>query len=151
MTQALLWRQWLMKTRAAGSTVAELVSPVLLICMLVVAYGLVHPDHHPARVIWLTIHLLESQRSRCPCETSCGTAHRTLSTNPQVYAGDTAELLHNMTRDALGTSAALDLQLCAAYLQSGSGGNSAGAGRATARQGSRWQGHAGAVAASHKY
>lgn len=48
--QALVKRQLLVKTRAWGSTLAELCSPVLLICMLVVAYHLVHPDHHHARV-----------------------------------------------------------------------------------------------------
>jgi hypothetical protein len=48
--QALAKRQLLIKTRAWGSTLAELCSPVLLICMLVVAYHLVHPDHHDARV-----------------------------------------------------------------------------------------------------
>ena len=48
--QALVKRQLLIKTRAWGSTLAELCSPVLLICMLVVAYHLVHPDHHEARV-----------------------------------------------------------------------------------------------------
>jgi hypothetical protein len=48
--QALVWRQLLIKTRAWGTTLAELCSPVLLICMLVVAYHLVHPDHHDARV-----------------------------------------------------------------------------------------------------
>jgi hypothetical protein len=86
--QALVKRQLLIKTRAWGSTLAELCSPVLLICMLVVAYHLVHPDHHDAR----------------------------------VYAGDTAELLHNITRGGLQTKTASDVQLCAAYLRSGSGG-----------------------------
>ena len=44
------------------------------------------------------------------------------TSNQQVYAGETAELLGNMTRDALRSSAASDLQLCAAYLQSDNGG-----------------------------
>jgi hypothetical protein len=72
-----------------------------------------------------------------------------------VYAGDTAELLHNMTRSGLQTRTASDVQLCAAYLQSKSGGGGgvhdagdatgngtfswAGAAANISRSGSMWQ------------
>ena len=73
---------------------------------------------------------------------------------PQVYAGDTAELLHNLTQGGLQTRTASDVQLCAAYLQSKSGGGTvndsgnaigngsfswAGAAANISRSGSMWQ------------
>ena len=33
--QALLWRQWLLKRRSLGTTVVELLSPIILISLLV--------------------------------------------------------------------------------------------------------------------
>ena len=48
--QALLRRQWLLKTRAWGATAAEVLSPILLMSLLVVAFRLVHPDHYQSRV-----------------------------------------------------------------------------------------------------
>ena len=36
--QALLWRQWLLKRRSWKSTIMEILSPVLLISLLVVAF-----------------------------------------------------------------------------------------------------------------
>lgn len=41
----------------------------------------------------------------------------------RLYAGDTAELLHNMTRDLVKTQQVSDLALCGAYLSSGGGVN----------------------------
>lgn len=48
--QALLWRQWLLKARSWGSTLAEILSPIVLMSALLLAYGLVHPDHYQSRV-----------------------------------------------------------------------------------------------------
>mmetsp|Transcript_7891 Transcript_7891/g.23248 ORF Transcript_7891/g.23248 Transcript_7891/m.23248 type:complete len:2373 (+) Transcript_7891:472-7590(+) len=87
--KALLRRQWIFKSRSWGSTLAELLSPVVLVSMLVLAFSLVHPEHRDAR----------------------------------LYAGDTAELLHNMTRDLVKTQQVSDLALCGAYLSSGGGVN----------------------------
>ncbi len=50
LMQALLWRQWLLKTRSWGSTLAEILSPIVLMSALLLAYGLVHPDHSQSRV-----------------------------------------------------------------------------------------------------
>ncbi len=47
----------------------------------------------------------------------------------RIYAGDTAELLHNMTRDLLDTQQASDVALCAEFLKSEAGGGGGGGGR----------------------
>lgn len=77
----------------------------------------------------------------------CTSRHLTRLSNAsltlQIYAGDTAELLHNMTRDVLQTGSASDLQLCGAYLQSGGGGSSNGS-AATRRGLGDWPGPTGA-------
>ncbi len=64
--QALLWRQWLLKSRAWASTAAEVISPVLLVGMLLLAYGLVHPDYYAPRVCgWLARRLLRRFGRAC--------------------------------------------------------------------------------------
>ena len=38
--RALLWRHWLLKTRLMAQTLTEVFSPIVLLCLLVLAYSL---------------------------------------------------------------------------------------------------------------
>ncbi|CAL8463070.1 g2604 [Coccomyxa elongata] len=48
--KALLWRQYLLKKRSSASTIVELLSPIVLVSLLVIAYTQVTPDHFPAKI-----------------------------------------------------------------------------------------------------
>jgi len=48
--QAIAWKQWLLKRRGAVTTLVEVLSPVLVISVLVLAYTLVDPEARPARI-----------------------------------------------------------------------------------------------------
>ena len=48
--QAIAWKQWLLKRRGAVTTLVEVLSPVLVISVLVLAYSLVDPEPRPARI-----------------------------------------------------------------------------------------------------
>ena len=50
MLQALLWRQWLVKSRSRISTLVEVLSPILLMSIMVYAYWLVEPKTVPRRI-----------------------------------------------------------------------------------------------------
>ena len=48
--QAIAWKQWLLKRRGAVNTLVGILSPVLVISVLVLAYSLVDPEPRPARI-----------------------------------------------------------------------------------------------------
>ena len=48
--QALLWRQWLVKSRTPITTLVEVLSPILLMSIVVYAYSLVEPELRPERI-----------------------------------------------------------------------------------------------------
>ena len=50
LPQALLWRQWLVKSRTPITTLVEVLSPILLMSIVVYAYSLVEPELRPQRI-----------------------------------------------------------------------------------------------------
>jgi hypothetical protein len=49
--QAIAWKQWLLKRRGSVTTLVEVLSPVLVISVLVLAYSLVDPEARPAKIM----------------------------------------------------------------------------------------------------
>ncbi|KAK9829531.1 hypothetical protein WJX72_006343 [[Myrmecia] bisecta] len=78
--KALLWRQQLLKRRSWPNTLVELLSPVFLIFLLVIAYHKVHETHHDARIYVndtsqvlrnMTDALLTAQETTLASSTNC--------------------------------------------------------------------------------